>query len=211
MTSQPAFRPNERHNLLISPSPHLYLTSDGFVEYRPKPLTPTGARRISRSVLDRCLIRDTATDCIYAEYIISKHADELEGFLHRAWMPKGEEFPFHGLPKTVTVASKLATTGLRRIMEALGVTVEFPTSGFHAGIHALRTVSIFEFSYADGFGEFANRQRPVDLETLNAALFQSARMENRFSRSGKRLSRFENWLHNVGTPRFPENWPFVPR
>jgi len=84
VTSQPAVRPNERHNLLICPSPHLYLTSDGYVEYRPKPLTPTGARRLSRSVLDRCLIRDTATDCIYAECIISEHTDELEGFLRHA-------------------------------------------------------------------------------------------------------------------------------
>lgn len=87
--------PNREHTLSISVSKHLYLTKAGALRWQQKDLDPRLAG--TKTLLTRLLIQDVSTGVFYAELHEPDDADDLLGFLGRAWVRK-QFHPMHGVP-----------------------------------------------------------------------------------------------------------------
>jgi tetratricopeptide (TPR) repeat protein len=202
--------PNEVHYLLISTSPHLYLNRKNHLCYSSRKLKPTKSEIIegNKKYLDRYVIMDMATGCVYIEYLPSGMKDAVYGFLYRAWRKKDEDFPFHGIPGTVVVPAKVDDLILIEFLRLLEVVPVKPTSGFASGVRVFGSVTEFEnFSFYDaGAWETDSVNWPVSLKALNEACYSwLVKSYNFFPKGNEKASRFEKWKSGGGDVRTPDD------
>lgn len=132
--------PGREQNLFISQSKHLYLTKSGYLRRQEKTLDPgqAGAKRL----LTRLAVLDVDTGSVYGEYHEPDSADDLIGFLARAWSTKALH-PMKGLPVVLNVpAIALKVEAYRADLEFVArntavVLGKLPPA-FSAGVHALK-------------------------------------------------------------------------
>jgi hypothetical protein len=133
---------NEVHQLVVSVSKHLFITSDGRVKYQMKPFDISLAK-LSRSPKEHVvhyLIRDHFSRLFYAEIASSRRITPVEEFLQRAWSEKSLHV-LCGLPDYLTVTRTVSNffPGLVPLVLELGIEIIDATSGFQAGVRDLRT------------------------------------------------------------------------
>ena len=132
-------RVNERHQLLVSVSKHLYLLKSGVMTYQQKAMDVNlkNYRRRGREHVLHYLIRDEASGMIYAELHQGSAPAAMLDFLFRAWREK-DHFYFAGMPQQLCVPATIYREELGRDLHALGIAVMKPESGFHAGVRCVR-------------------------------------------------------------------------
>ncbi|MEW6202567.1 MAG: tetratricopeptide repeat protein [bacterium] len=201
---------NDTHSLLISASSYLYLDKDNVVRHALRRLNPTKVdiKKVNRKYLDRYVIMDTETGCLYLEYMVAGNPGAVYAFLHRAWSSKGDDFPFCGIPGSVVVPGKVAHPALLEFLASSGVEPLRPASGFASGVHVFQRVSEFE-NYAlhdDGMWETDSTSWPLDLEALNRmCYFWAKKSYNGFPKGNEKISRFEAWKAGAGAIQLPGN------
>ncbi len=134
------WRPNQKQNLLISQSKHLYLTKGGNLRYQDKPIDPRlpGAK----TLLTRLVLLDVDTGTVYGEMHTDDTAGDLVGFLARAWHPKPHH-PLHGLPALLNLPKSGMVnpdfrSAIAMVEDVFGVALGDLPPGFNAGIHAVK-------------------------------------------------------------------------
>jgi len=138
-------RGNEVHQLLISPSKHLYVGHDGRQRYQKKPLDYNlkNMTKCEKELLVPLLLIDHFSGATYGEIATSR--DEITSilrFLTRAWSEKTDEsyrgeYVFRGMPDMLAIPKVLQDAFPEdvREVESAGVRVFNFESGFQAGAH----------------------------------------------------------------------------
>jgi tetratricopeptide (TPR) repeat protein len=203
-------KPNEVHYLLISASPCLYLNLKNHLCYSSRKLKPTKTdiTEGNKRYLDRYVIMDMATGCVYMEYLPFGMKDAVYGFLYRAWRKKDGAFPFCGIPGTVVVPAKVDDLILIEFLRLLEVVPVKPTSGFASGVRVFGSVTEFEnFHFYDaGAWETDSVNWPVSLEALNDACYSwLVNSHNFFPKGNEKAGRFDRWKSDVKDVRTPDD------
>lgn len=136
---------NQVHQLLVSVSRHLFITSDDRVRYQKKPFAFT-LDNVSRSAKEHVvhyLIRDHFSGHFYAEVGRSTELMEPDVFLMRAWTQKEDHF-FCGAPDILTVPASVthAFAWMIDFIAMWEIKVIEPTSGFQAGVRDLQRPNV---------------------------------------------------------------------
>ena len=127
---------NERHQLIVCVSKHLYATKDGRIRYQQKPFDVSlmKVEKAEKVHLVHYLIRDDFSGVFYAEIHSGTPLIPVEEFLFRAWSQK-ENYLFCGMPDFIsvpkTVSERFPT--VKRLIEAYGLKTIDVTSGFQSG------------------------------------------------------------------------------
>lgn len=133
---------NQVHQLSVSVSKHIYVTSSGNLKFQKKPfeLDLLRVREAERTHVLHYLVRDHLSGAFYGEICSSKDTLPVEDFLRRAWSVK-PDYLFCGVPDHITIPKtvSVAFPGIFAFVESLGVEAHEPTSGFHAGVRDVRT------------------------------------------------------------------------
>lgn len=132
-------KPCREQNLFISHSKHLYCLADGTLKYQKKELDP----RISgKTLITRFVLLDVDTGYLYGECHEIEDADDLAGFLARAWIKKPMH-DMHGIPSVlnvpaIAVKNEAYRADLDLISKTTGLQLGDLPSGFSAGVHAVK-------------------------------------------------------------------------
>jgi len=124
---------NAEQNLFVGICKHHYLTSTGLVRHQTKPLEPRD--RSGRILLTRMIAYDAGTGVLYGEIRTPDGANDVIGFLARAWSSKPDH-PMHGLPARLNVARTLKVRhrqDVERLCRVAGVAVGLLAAGFGSG------------------------------------------------------------------------------
>ncbi len=127
---------NERHQLIVCVSKHLYATKNGLIRYQRKPFDVSlmKVEKAEKVHLVHYLIRDDFSGVFYAEIHSGTPLIPIEEFLFRAWSHK-ENYLFCGMPDFIsvpkTVSERFPT--VKRLIEVYGVKTIDVTSGFQSG------------------------------------------------------------------------------
>ena len=127
---------NERHQLIVCVSKHLYATKNGLIRYQQKPFDVSlmNVEKAEKVHLVHYLIRDDFSGVFYAEIHSGTPLIPVEEFLSRAWSQK-ENYLFCGMPDFIsvpkTVSERFPT--VKRLIEVYGLKTIDVTSGFQSG------------------------------------------------------------------------------
>lgn len=134
---------NEVHQLIITPSRHFYVTTDGRFKYQSKPFDVTlknCGTRIKKSII-HYLIRDHFSGVFYWEISKAENPIPIQDFLFRAWSRK-EKKEFQGIPEYITIPKIVQSffPGLIKFIEKIGIKYLAVTSGFQGGVRDIKTI-----------------------------------------------------------------------
>ena len=132
---------NQLHQLLVSVSRHLYVQKNGLLKYQQKPLDVSfsNLKKSRKEHLVYYILRDALSGTFFLEITTSQAMIPLLEFLCLAW-EKGSGKYIWGLPEQLSIPKGLAVEELREGLDALGVQVVLPASGFAAGVRIIRDI-----------------------------------------------------------------------
>lgn len=134
---------NEVHQMIVTPSKHFYVTTDGRFKYQSKPFDVSLKNcdtRIKKSII-HYLIRDHFSGVFYWEISKTETPIPIQEFLFRAWSRK-EKKEFQGIPEYITIPKNVQSfyPGLIKFVEKIGVNYLAVTSGFQGGVRDIKTI-----------------------------------------------------------------------
>jgi len=158
-TNYKSEHPNQVHQLLVSPSRHLWIKKNGQIDYQKKlfGINKTDLLSNKEKLFLRYVIRDHNSKTLYCEYCRFARPLDLIEFLHRAWMPKiGTERPqvFCGMPEFLMIPENIESETLEAALAGVGVKALKPPSGFASGMRVFRELDDFEREFS-----FWNREK----------------------------------------------------
>ncbi|MFO7726835.1 MAG: tetratricopeptide repeat protein [Desulfonatronovibrio sp.] len=160
-----------KYHLFLSPSPHLYLTTRHKLKYVSGKMKPSAADKKSgkRIYLNRCLLMDDNSGCLYLEYLPDSYPCSLYPYLYRAFADKGpEKNILSGMPDTLIVPRPRQNAQLVNFLQGQGIGVEAPEPGFRKGSSVLGELTRHENNYEDdGLWMAPSTEWPVELADLN--------------------------------------------
>lgn len=196
-----------KYHLFLSPSPHLYLTTKHKLKYVSKKMKPSAADKKSgkRIYLNRCLLMDENSGCVYLEYLPDSSPCSLYPYLYRAFSGKGPETKLlSGIPDVLILPKPMQGEQLTGFLQGHGIRVEIPLPGFRKGSSLLGQITRFEENYEDdGLWMAPSTAWPVDLDDLNRFMSDLlGRFHNKLSVGRNRQSRLDNFYNCGQTLRF---------
>ncbi len=161
---------NEVHQLLITPSRHLYVLKDGRVKFQ-KRMIEGGLQESDKNSKDQIIhyiLRDHFSLAMYAEIHTRAERVSIEQFLWNAWSKKNE-YPFCGLPDFLILPKAISSAAIDDFIHSLHIDVIRPTGGFMAGVRIFgKWDQVLNFVYSNSFDplrSFQELQSKV-LETI---------------------------------------------
>lgn len=132
---------NQRHQLLVSVSRHLYVQKNGLLKYQEKPLNInfSALKKSRKEHLVYYILRDAFSGTFFLEITTSHTMMPLVEFLYCAWEKRPGKYIW-GLPESLSVPKGLAAEELLNGLVDLGVQVIHPSSGFAAGVRVVRDI-----------------------------------------------------------------------
>jgi|GEM_PF-6742824 len=185
-----------KYHFFISLSPHLYLTTRHKLKYVSTKMKPSAADKKSgkRIYLNRCLLMDENSGCIYLEYLPDNYPCALYPYLYRAFAPKEpEEDLLSGMPDTLILPRPGQNPQLVNLLQGHGIGVETPEPGFRKGSSILGDITRYEDNYEDdGLWLAPSTAWPVEMADLNRFMLSLLKEfhnglpagRNRMSRAG---------------------------
>jgi len=199
-----------KYHLSLSLSPHLYLTTRHKLKYVSRKMKPSAADKKSgkRIYLNRCLLMDENSGCVYLEYLPDSYPCSLYPYLYRAFSGKGPETKqLSGMPDVLVLPRTMQDTQLVNFLQGQSIGVETPEPGFRKGSSLLGQITRYEDNYEDdGLWMAPSTAWPVELADLNRLMSDLlGRFHNRLSVGSNRRSRLENFYNCGRTLRFTED------
>jgi hypothetical protein len=113
----------------------------GLLKYQQKPLDVSfsNLKKSRKEHLVYYILRDALSGTFFLEITTSQAMIPLLEFLCLAW-EKGPGKYIWGLPEQLSIPKGLAVEELREGLDALGVQVVLPASGFAAGVRIIRDI-----------------------------------------------------------------------
>ncbi len=197
-----------RYHLYISLSPHLYLTSKQKLKYSPKKMKPSVADRKSgkRVYLNRYLLMEEDSGCVYLEYARDDRPESLYTFLYRAFASKeSEQKLLSGMPDVLVLPKGQQKEELISLLQAYFIQLEAPPPGFRSGSSIFRQVNLFEENFEDdGLWVAPSTIWPPDLEYVNQKMqFWISSSYNGMPKSGERVKRYDRFCQEHPSLHFP--------
>ena len=197
-----------RYHLFLSLSPHLYLTTKQKLKYSSKRMKPSNADRKSgkRIYVNRCLLMEEISGCIYLEYIRDDRPEGLYPFLYRAFGPKElDRKLLSGIPDILVLPNSLQHEELINLLRACSVEAETPPPGFRSGSSVFRDINLLEENFEDdGLWIAPSPAWPLDLQHVSRKMAAwVSNTHNAMPKAGKGLSRFEIFCQNHPSLPFP--------
>lgn len=184
--------PNHVHQLVVSVSRHLYVTSNGKFKYQKKAFEAKLDRPDSytKKHIVHYLIRDHFSGLFYVEITDTKNIFSVFEFLYRAWSRK-DHHPLCGIPYALTVPKnvKALWSNITPFLEEITIQSVDVTSGFQGGIRDIRT---WEEDLRCGL--YKSGYPPDYSEVSEYAPYACAQL-NTFNCRGK--SKAEVWQENL--------------
>jgi len=197
-----------RYHLLLSLSPHLYLTTKQKLKFSSKRMNPSKADKKSgqRIYLNRCLLMEEVSGCVYLEYIREDRPEGLYPFLYRAFAAKKPDRQLlSGMPDVLVLPKSLQRQELTTLLRACSVEAETPSPGFRSGSSVFRDINLLEENFQDdGLWVAPSTYWPLDLQYVSRqmAAWVSATV-NALPKADQRLSRMEVFRQNHPSLPYP--------
>ncbi len=197
-----------KYHLFLSTSPHLYLTTKHKLKYVSRKMKPSAADKKSgkRIYLNRCMLMDDNSGCIYLEYLPDNYPCSLYPYLYRAFASKGPETKLlSGIPDILILPKPMQDEQLMDFLQGHGIKVEIPQPGFRKGSSLLGQITRFEENYEDdGLWMAPSTAWPVELDALNHLMSDLlGRFHNNLPVGSTPKSRLENFYDHGQALRFP--------
>ncbi len=130
---------NDLHQLLVSVSRRLYVTSSGLLKEQKKPvqINLKNCHRSRKEHLVYYLLRDDWSGNFTYQVATTRALLPMAEFLHWGWRKEDAEEHFWGLPRRLSVPKTVSSVELLRGLERAGVQPFHPASGFTSGVRAL--------------------------------------------------------------------------
>lgn len=197
-----------KYHLFLSLSPHLYLTTRHKLKYVSKKMKPSAADKKSgkRIYLNRCLLMDENSGCIYLEYLPDNYPCSLYPYLYRAFAPKEPEKDLlSGMPDMLVLPRPRQDEQLINLLQSHGVGVEAPEPGFRKGSSLIGDITRYENNYEDdGLWMVPSTAWPVGLADLNRIMLSLLKeFYNGLPAGRNRMSRAEVFYNPGRELRFP--------
>lgn len=189
-----ATRGNEIHRLIITPSKHLYLRTNGILVYRKKAIEYKLGNQWPEKIepIVYYLIVDDYSTVLYAETRRAANLALPEDFLFRAWRPKADA-QFFGRPERLIIPKNIFDQPLLNLCINGRIPYRHPTSGFEALPHITK-------EWEHRFTEFANKGLAFDTFNNKAdSLIRTYINDSTGSPFGD--TRIEAWKRSVTNPR----------
>jgi len=187
-----------RYHVYISLSPHLYMTSRQKLKYSPKKMKPSVADRKSgkRVYLNRYLLMEEDSGCVYLEYARDDRPESLYPFLYRAFAPKEpEQKLLSGMPDVLVLPKAQHKEELIGLLQAHSIQLEAPPPGFRRGSSIFRQVNLCEENFEDdGLWVAPSTVWPPDLGYVNQKMqVWISRSYNGMPKSNERVKRYDRF------------------
>ncbi len=197
-----------KYHLFLSLSPHLYLTTRHKLKYVSTKMKPSAADKKSgkRIYLNRCLLMEENSGCIYFEYLPDNYPGSLYPFLHRAFAARGpEEDLLSGMPEILVLPRPRQNPQLVNFLQSHGIDVETPEPGFRKGRSIIGDITRYESNYEDdGLWMAPSTAWPVELADLNRFMLSLLKeFYNGLPAGRSRMSRAEVFYNDSRELRFP--------
>lgn len=197
-----------KFHLFLSLSPHLYLTTRHKLKYVSTKMKPSAADKKSgkRIYLNRCMLMDENSGCIYLEYLPENSPCSLYSFLYRAFAAKEPEKDLlSGMPDILVLPIPRQDERLMDFLQGHGIGVESPQPGFRKGSSLFGQITRYEDNYEDdGLWLAPSTAWPPGLADLNRYMLSLLeRFHNGLPESRNRKSRSEMFYHSGQEMRFP--------
>lgn len=199
-----------KYHFFLSPSPHLYLTTRHKLKYVSRKMKPSAADKKSgkRIYLNRCMLMEDKSGCIYLEYLPDNYSCSLYPYLYRAFASKGSETKLlSGIPDILVLPKPMQGRQLMDFLQGHGIKVENPQPGFRKGSSLFGQITRFEENYEDdGLWIAPSTGWPVNLSDLNQFMSDLlGRFHNSLPAGSNRERRLENFYDHAQTLKFPED------
>lgn len=156
---------NDLHQLLVSVSRYLYVTSSGLLKEQKKPMEINlkNCRRSPKEHLVYYLLRDDWSGNLTCRLATTRSLLPVVEFLHWGWRHEDADQHFWGLPRRLLVPKTVSSAELLQGLDRAGVQPFHPSSGFTSGVRILR-----DLEAAIGWQVLSTFSVP-DLEALEGA------------------------------------------
>jgi tetratricopeptide (TPR) repeat protein len=178
------------------------------LKYSPKRMNPSKADRKSgkRIYLNRCLLMEEVSGCVYLEYVREDRPEGLYPFLFRAFAAKEpDQKLLSGMPDVLVLPKSLQHEELISLLRACSVEAETPPPGFRSGSSVFREINLMEENFEDdGLWIAPSTYWTLDLEYVSRqmAAWVSATL-NALPKADQRLSRMEIFRQNHPSLPYP--------
>ena len=199
-----------RFHLFTSLSPHLYMTTRHKLKYTAGKMKPSAADKKSgrRVYLNRMILMDENSGCVYLEYVREDRPESLYPFLYNAFAPKEPDNKLlSGMPDALILPKSLQSKEMISFLQAHNIAVKTPEPGFRSGSNVFRQITSIENNFEDdGLWIAPSTVWPVDLDYVNRRMSGWVGfIHNGLPRKGDEQRRFEKFHLNNPSLRFPEN------
>jgi len=152
-TRPEATKANEIHRLIITPSKHLYLRSNGNLCYRKKPIDYKLGRPWTEGLepIVYYIVVDDYSKTLFAKTRRAANLTLPEDFVFQAWRPKEETKAFFGRPQKLIVPKNIFDRPLLNLCINAEIQYRHPTSGFEALPHITK-------EWDHHFSDFADKK-----------------------------------------------------